>query len=132
MPSGSAPDAAGYAVTSLTCWPTTTSMLRVRVHARRERDLVRSARVTSPRSSPRYGPTNKMRLTVLAWSAAGGAFVGLLAGILLFAIGALVGAALPPVARVLERLWWPGAVVCFVLLPIAGGVLGYLEGRLKL
>lgn len=73
-----------------------------------------------------------MRLTVLAWSAAGGALVGLLAGILLFAIGALLGAAIPPAARVLERLWWLGAILCFAVLPIAGGVVGYLEGRLKL
>ncbi|HEX5581170.1 MAG TPA: hypothetical protein VFX39_06290 [Gemmatimonadaceae bacterium] len=73
-----------------------------------------------------------MRLTVLAWSAAGGALVGLLAGLVLFALGALVGATVPAAGRVMERLWWLGAIVCFVLLPIAGGVVGYLEGRLKL
>ncbi|HEY0970034.1 MAG TPA: hypothetical protein VGE02_03545 [Gemmatimonadales bacterium] len=72
-----------------------------------------------------------MRLTILAWSAAGGALVGLLAGVLLFAIGALLGAAIPAAGRMLERLWWPGAVVCFLLLPAAGAVVGYLEGRLK-
>ena len=73
-----------------------------------------------------------MRLTVLAWSAIGGAFVGLLAGIVLFAIGVLIGATVPAAARLTARLWWIGVILCFVLLPLAGGVVGYLEGRLKL
>lgn len=74
-----------------------------------------------------------MRLTVLAWSAAGGALLGLFAGLALFAVGALVVALLPEApARWADRHWWAGALVCFVALPIAGGVVGYLEGRLKL
>ena len=72
-----------------------------------------------------------MRLTVLAWSAVGGAFVGLLAGIALFAVGALAGAMVPAAGRALERLWWLGAALCFVLLPLAGGIVGCLAGRLK-
>ena len=73
-----------------------------------------------------------MRFTVLAWSALGGALVGLLAGTALFAVGVLLGAAWPAAGRVLERLWWVGAAVCFGLVPLAGAVVGYLEGRLKL
>lgn len=73
-----------------------------------------------------------MRLSILAWSAAGGALVGLLAGIALFGLGALVGAVVPAASQMLTRFWWIGAALCFALLPLAGGIVGYLEGRLKL
>ena len=74
-----------------------------------------------------------MRATVLAWSAISGLVVGALAGAALFGVLA-VGAAFLPVsaARLADRLRGPALVLCFLVLPALGAVLGYLEGRLKL
>lgn len=74
-----------------------------------------------------------MRVTVLAWSAVSGLVVGVLAGALLFGVLA-VGAALLPatLARHADRLRAAALILCFVVLPALGAVLGYLEGRVKL
>ena len=73
-----------------------------------------------------------MRASILGWSTAGGALLGLLAGVVLFAAGVVVAVMLPaPAARALERMRTVGAVACFVVLPALGALLGYLEGRLK-
>jgi len=74
-----------------------------------------------------------MRPTILAWSAFSGFLLGLLAGL---AVLALLVAGLelvaPGVARATAR-WRPALVVlCLVVLPVIGAVLGWLEGRLKL
>ena len=75
-----------------------------------------------------------MRASILWWSAAGGAVIGLLAGLGLVAVGALLLPALLPgsATRAMARhAWWLSALA--VLAPVlAGAVLGYLEGRLKL
>ena len=73
-----------------------------------------------------------MRASVLLWSLAGGAVLGLLAGFLLFAIVFMTGEVPGAIGRIAVRLRAPAAVLCFVVLPAIGGVLGWMEGKLKL
>ncbi len=74
-----------------------------------------------------------MRASILAWSAASGLIVGLFAGLLLLGVLALVAVLLPAgLARLVERLRTPALVLCLVVVPVLGAVLGYIEGRLKL
>ena len=73
-----------------------------------------------------------MRTSILLWSLVGGSVLGLLAGFLLFAIVFMTGEAPGAIGRIAVRLRVPVAVLCFVVLPVVGGVLGWLEGRLKL
>ena len=74
-----------------------------------------------------------MRATILGWSAVSGLVLGLIAGLLLFALAVVSGELL---ARVIPRLAGRARVALatfsFVLLPLAGTALGWLEGRLKL
>lgn len=74
-----------------------------------------------------------MRASVLGWSTASGAVMGLLAGAVLAAVvyGLLH---LPPLraSAFIERVRLPAAVTVLVLATAIGGVLGWLEGRLKL
>lgn len=71
------------------------------------------------------------RGSILAWSTFSGALLGLFVGIalatLLYAAAELVASRWPP-----GRLRIAVGVLCLVLLPLAGAVLGFLEGRLKL
>ena len=74
-----------------------------------------------------------MRATVLAWSAVSGLVVGVLAGAALFGLLAVGAAFLPAtLARLVDRLRGPALVLCFLVVPALGAILGYLEGRLKL
>ena len=74
-----------------------------------------------------------LRATILLQSALSGAVVGLVAGAVLFAFAVGVWALLPDsVARAVDRVRIIGALVCFVVLPLVGAALGWLEGRLKL
>lgn len=62
-----------------------------------------------------------------------GLILGLLAGILVFAVVVLAGELLPGVvSRAGGRARMLAAVFSFVLLPLAGAALGWMEGRLKL
>ena len=74
-----------------------------------------------------------MRAGVLGWSTVSGAVMGLLAGAVLGAViyGLL---ALPPLraSPFIERVRLPAAVTVLILATAIGGVLGWLEGRLKL
>jgi hypothetical protein len=74
-----------------------------------------------------------VRTSVLLWSAFGGAFVGLLAAVLVVGAGVLLHALLPAgPARALVRVA-PVVVPLVALLGVVGGAaLGWLEGRLKL
>lgn len=62
-----------------------------------------------------------------------GLVLGFLAGLLVFAV-LVVGGELAPgiVPRLGGRIRVVAALFAFVLLPLAGAVLGWLEGRLKL
>ena len=74
-----------------------------------------------------------MKATILGWSAASGLVLGLIAGLLLFALAVVGGELLVGiVARLAGRTRAALAIFSFVLLPLAGAVLGWLEGRLKL
>ena len=74
-----------------------------------------------------------MRATILAWSAVSGLILGLFAGTLLFATLLLGGELVPSlVPRLLGRARAVVAVISFAIIPIAGAILGWLEGRLKL
>ena len=79
------------------------------------------------------GTESDMRAGVLGWSTASGAVMGLLAGAVLAAV--LYGLLhLPPLraSAFIERVRLPAAVTVLVLATAIGGVLGWLEGRLKL
>lgn len=69
---------------------------------------------------------------ILLWSTASGLLLGLFVGATLTGLGMIVGAVVPTLpARVGPRLMAVALGLCFVVLPVAGGVLGFLEGRLK-
>ena len=74
-----------------------------------------------------------MRATILTWSAISGLILGLFAGTLLFAALLLGGELVPNVVpRLAGRARVVVAVISFAIIPIAGAILGWLEGRLKL
>ena len=74
-----------------------------------------------------------MKATILGWSAASGLVLGLIAGLLLFALAVVGGELLSGIVpRLAGRARTGLAIFSFVLLPLAGVVLGWLEGRLKL
>jgi hypothetical protein len=74
-----------------------------------------------------------VKTTILAWSAVSGLVLGLFGGILLFAVLLLGGELLPSVVpRLGGRARLAAALLSFVLLPLAGAALGWMEGRLKL
>ena len=74
-----------------------------------------------------------MRATILVWSTISGALLGLFAGVMAFAV-VVIGAELA--SGLIPRLGSRGRLVVgilsFVVLPLAGAILGWLEGRLKL
>lgn len=74
-----------------------------------------------------------MKATILGWSAFSGLVLGLFAGLMLFAVlvigGELASGLVPKLGG---RLRIAASIVSFVILPLAGAVLGFLEGRLKL
>jgi hypothetical protein len=74
-----------------------------------------------------------MRATILTWSAISGLILGLFAGTLLFATLLLGGELAPSVVpRLAGRARVVVSVISFVVVPVAGAILGWLEGRLKL
>ena len=74
-----------------------------------------------------------MKATILGWSAVSGLVLGLMAGLMLFAVILLSGELLSGIVpRLAGRARTALALLSFVILPLAGTVLGWLEGRLKL
>jgi len=74
-----------------------------------------------------------MRATILGWSTASGLILGLFVGLAIFAVVIISGELAPSVVpRLAGRVRVAATVIAFVLLPLAGAVLGWLEGRLKL
>ena len=74
-----------------------------------------------------------MRTTILAWSTFSGLALGFIAGFLLFALLVLGGELAPAMMQRLGgRVRGVATLITLVIIPIAGGVLGWLEGRLKL
>ncbi len=72
-----------------------------------------------------------IKLSVLLWSTFSGVVMGLLAGVVLGAIAFELLTVLPARWDV-PRLRAAMIIVCLVAFPVCGGVLGFLEGRLKL
>lgn len=74
-----------------------------------------------------------MRSFILFWSAVSGLVLGLLAGIAALAV-ILLGAELlaPWVPRLAGRARMLAVVATMVVVPVAGTLVGFLEGRLKL
>ena len=74
-----------------------------------------------------------MRASILFWSTASGLILGLFAGVLLFAVPIIAGElASGVVPRIGPRGRLALAVISFAVIPLAGAILGLLEGRLKL
>ena len=74
-----------------------------------------------------------MRATILGWSTASGFILGLFIGLALFAVLVISGElATGVIPRLGGRVRAAVTVFSFVVLPLAGAVLGWLEGRLKL
>jgi hypothetical protein len=70
---------------------------------------------------------------MLLWSAGTGLVMGLLAGIGVLALLTLAANVVPGIPeRLVERLRLPVLIVLLACLPLAGAVLGFLEGRAKL
>jgi hypothetical protein len=74
-----------------------------------------------------------MRATILAWSTVSGLVLGLMAGTMAFAV-IVLGAELTSgaIPRLAGRARVAVVVFTFLLLPLAGAMVGWLEGRLKL
>jgi len=74
-----------------------------------------------------------VRTTILAWSAVSGLVLGLISGILLFAVLVAGGELLPSIVpRLGGRARIVAVIFSFVVLPLVGAALGWMEGRLKL
>jgi hypothetical protein len=74
-----------------------------------------------------------VRTTIVAWSAVSGLVLGLMGGILLFAALVVGGELLPSIVpRLGGRARIVAVLFSFVLLPLVGAALGWMEGRLKL
>ena len=71
-----------------------------------------------------------MRSTILGWSAVSGLVLGGIVGLMVFAVVFVSGELVPGVARVIGRARLVIVLFSFVVLPLAGTVLGLLEGRL--
>jgi hypothetical protein len=74
-----------------------------------------------------------VRATILVWSVVSGLVLGLMAGLVLFALVVIAGEVLAGfLPRLAGRARTVAALLSFVVLPLAGAALGWLEGRLKL
>jgi len=72
-------------------------------------------------------------MSMLLWSAATGLVMGFLAGIGVLALLTLAVNVVPGFPeRLVERLRLPVLIVLLACVPLAGAVLGFLEGRAKL
>ena len=73
------------------------------------------------------------RASIILWSAGSGALLGLFLDAAIVGIWLVISSVIPAMApRQLPRWFAALAAVGLVALPIAAGILGYLEGRLKL
>ena len=73
------------------------------------------------------------RGAMLVWSAASGFIIGLIAGVAALALATLVVHVVPGIPeRFVERARSPVLVLLLAIVPLAGALLGYLEGRAKL
>jgi hypothetical protein len=73
------------------------------------------------------------RASIILWSAGSGILLGLFIDAILIGVWMLVATAFPSVApRAFPRWAAIAASLLLAAIPIAAGLLGYLEGRLKI
>lgn len=73
-----------------------------------------------------------MRTSILLWSTASGAILGLFIDATLIGVALLISAVIPAVSTRLHHRWVTMASVAILaLIPLALAVLGFLEGQLK-
>ena len=73
-----------------------------------------------------------MRASILLWSTASGAILGLFIDATLIGVALLISAAVPAVSTRLHHRWVTlTSVAILALIPLALAVLGFLEGQLK-
>jgi hypothetical protein len=73
-----------------------------------------------------------MRTSILLWSAASGAILGLFLDATLIGVALLLGTLLPSVPDRMQHRWIiTSAAILLALIPVVLTVLGFLEGRLK-
>lgn len=81
------------------------------------------------RSSPDRSP---VRTSILLWSTASGAILGLFVDATLIGVAVLASVVLPSLGGRLQQRWLAvSTAVVLALIPAALAVLGFLEGRLK-
>lgn len=73
-----------------------------------------------------------MRASILAWSTVSGAMLGIFIDATIIGLAVLVSAIVPALSTRLHQRWFAlSAALVLGLIPIAFGVLGFLEGQLK-
>ena len=73
------------------------------------------------------------RASIILWSAGSGVLLGLFIDALLVGVWMVASAAMPGIApRNFPKWAAVAALLLLTAIPLAAGVLGYLEGRLKL
>jgi hypothetical protein len=73
-----------------------------------------------------------VRASILIWSTASGAILGVFVDATLVGVALLLSTVLPTLASKLHHRWLTvSALVLLAMIPIALAVLGYLEGELK-
>ena len=73
-----------------------------------------------------------MRTSILLWSTASGAILGLFVDATLVGVAVLASAMIPALGTRLQHRWVAmPAMVLLALIPLGMSVLGFLEGRLK-
>jgi hypothetical protein len=73
-----------------------------------------------------------VRTSILLWSTASGLILGLFIDATLIGVALLLSIVVPVASARLHYRWlWVTAMAVLVGIPVAMGVLGYLEGQLK-
>jgi len=73
-----------------------------------------------------------VRATIVLWSMASGAILGLFVDATLIGVAMLAGAVAPGIAARLHQRWFTlASAVVLAAIPVALTVLGFLEGQLK-
>jgi len=73
-----------------------------------------------------------VRASILAWSTVSGAILGLFIDATIIGLAVLVSAIVPAVSTRLHHRWFAlSSALLLAVIPIALGVLGFLEGQLK-
>lgn len=73
-----------------------------------------------------------MRLSILLWSTASGAILGLFLDATLIGVALLLSVVIPGLSDRLHHRWIvTGAALVLAVIPVVLAVLGYLEGELK-